>query len=85
MVTRIVLTGLVVVALMVGVKDGRILRVAGLTGSCLVVQTTADGTQLEACKAGKLEGMPDLSGRGCTDVGAAVGREYWKCPAPLSP
>ena len=61
MVTRIVLAGLVVVALMVGVKDGRILRVAGLTGSCTVVQTIADGTQLEACKAGKLEGMPDLS------------------------
>ncbi len=85
MVTRIVLTGLVVVALMVGVKDGRILRVAGLTGSCTIVQTTADGTQLEACKAGKLDGMPDLSRNGCTDVGPAVGREYWKCPAPLNP
>jgi hypothetical protein len=85
MVTRIVLAGLVVLALMVGVKDGRILRVAGLTGSCTVVQTTVDGTQLEACKAGKLEGMPDLSRNGCTDVGTATGREYWKCPAPLNP
>ncbi len=85
MVTRIVLAGLVVVALMVGVKDGRILRVAGLTGSCSVVQTIADGTQLEACKAGVLEGMPDLSRQGCTDIGTAIRRQYWKCPAPLSP
>ena len=85
MVTRIVLAGLVVVALMVGIKDVRILRVAGLAGSCLVVQTTADGTQLEVCKAGKLEGMPDLSRHGCTTMGAAIGREYWKCPARLSP
>lgn len=85
MVTRIFLAGIVVVAIMAGIKDGRILRVAGLTGSCLVVQTTSDGTQLEACRAGKLEGMPDLSRHGCTDVGTAIGREYWKCPAPLNP
>ena len=85
MVTRIVLAGLVVVALMVGVKDGHVLRVAGLTGSCTVVQSTVDGTQLEVCKAGKLEGMPDLSRQGCTDVGIAIAREYWKCPARLSP
>jgi hypothetical protein len=85
MVTRIVLTGVVAAALMAGVKDGRILRVSGLTGSCTVVQTIADGTQLEACTAGKLEGLPDLSRNGCTDVGTAVSRVYWRCPAPLNP
>jgi len=85
MVTRIILTGLVVVGLMVGIKDGRILRMTGLTGSCTAVQTLADGTQLEACRAGKLDGMPDLSRQGCTDIGTAVSREYWKCPAPVSP
>ena len=85
MVTRILLTGLVLAALMGGIKDGRVLRVAGLTGSCTVVQTTVDGTQIEACRAGRLEGMPSLAGRGCTDMGLVVGREYWTCPAPVAP
>jgi hypothetical protein len=83
MVKRILVTGLVLVALMAAIKDGRVLRDAGLTGSCSVVQQTADGTQLEACRGGKLEGMPDLSRNGCTVVGTAAGREYWKCPAPV--
>jgi hypothetical protein len=83
MVKRILLTGLSLAALMGVVKDGRVLRVSGLTGSCAVVQTTADGTQLESCRAGKLEGMPDLSGHGCTTMATVGGREYWKCPAPV--
>jgi len=85
MVTRILLTGLVIAALMAGVKDGRVLKVGGLTGSCAVVQTRGDGTQLEACKAGKLEGLPSLSRQGCSTMGQFSGREYWKCPAPISP
>jgi len=85
MVTRIVLTGLVLAGLMVGVRDGRVLRVAGLTGSCSVVQTSVDGTQLEACRAGKLEGMPSLTRQSCADLGLVAGQEYWKCPAPMVP
>jgi len=85
MFTRIILTGLVLVALMVGIKDHRVLHITGLTGSCSVMQTAPDGTEVDACRAGKLEGMPSLSGQGCTDLGSAVGQEYWKCPAPISP
>jgi len=85
MVTRIILTALVLIGLMFGIKDSRVLRAAGLMGSCTAVQTVADGTQLEACRAGKLEGMPSLVRAGCTDLGLAGDREYWKCPAPVSP
>jgi hypothetical protein len=84
MVTRIVLAALVVVAAMAVVKDGRVLHVAGLTGSCSVVQSTPGGAQLEACRAGRLEGMPDLTRQGCTDMGTVTGRRYWRCPAPLA-
>jgi len=83
MVMRIVLTGFVLLAVMVAIKDGRVLRITGLTGSCSVVQATPGGDQLAACHAGKLEGMPDISRQGCTVVGTVAGREYWKCPAPL--
>ena len=83
MVKRIVVFAALVIALMVAVKDGRLLRSTGITASCSVVQTATDGTQLEACKAGKLEGRPDLSARSCTDEGLSGTYEYWKCPAAL--
>ncbi len=56
-------------ALMVAVKDGRVLKTTGLTAVCVVAQTAADGTQLEACRPGKLQGVPDLSGNGCKSAG----------------
>lgn len=81
MLIRIILTGAVVLALMIAVKDGRILRDTGMTGRCSPAQTLADGTQLEACRSGKLVGRPDLSGQGCTATGATGTYQYWRCPA----
>ena len=84
MVKRIVLVGALIAAAMIAVKDGRVLQDAGLTGSCTVVQTAANGVQTEACSSGKLEGAPDLSRNGCTDTGLFAGRVYWSCPAPVA-
>ena len=83
MVKRIVLAGTLIASAMFAVKDGRMLHIAGLTGSCTIVQTAANGEQLEACTSGKLEGAPDLSRNGCTDTGLYAGRIYWRCPAPV--
>ncbi|MGH2971449.1 MAG: hypothetical protein ACRDNM_04975 [Gaiellaceae bacterium] len=83
MVTRIAFVAALIAAAMVAVKDHRVLEAAGLTGSCVVVQTAQDGQQMEACSSGKLEGAPDLSRNGCTDAGPYAGREYWRCPAPV--
>lgn len=69
---------------MLAVKDGRILRTAGLTASCAVVQRAPDGAELDACRPGKLEGRPDLSRRGCTSAGLSGQSEYWRCPAPTA-
>jgi len=82
MITRIVLVGAVIAAGMGAVKDGRVLKVTGLTGTCSVVRT-AGAQQLEACSSGKLEGAPDLTRSGCTDAGPFAGRVYWRCPAPV--
>ena len=81
MLSRIVLVGCLILAAMVAVKDGRILRTTGLTGSCSVVQTYTDSSELVACSSGKLEGRPDLSHRGCRAVGYVGQRQAWRCPA----
>ena len=84
MIKRVVAVGVLIFALMVVVKDGRVLRQLGLTGRCSPVLTFADGTQLEACRAGKLAGKPDMSGQGCRDAGARAALEYWRCPAAVA-
>ena len=80
MLKQIVVVAACIAALMAVVKDGRVLRTAGLTASCSVVAQNSDGTQVAACRAGKLEGMPDLSRRGCTDQGTSGRTVYWRCP-----
>jgi hypothetical protein len=82
--TRIALVAVVIAGAMFAVKDGRLPRDAGLTGSCSVVQTAADGDQMKACRSGKLKGAPNLSRDGCTDAGLFSGRTYWRCPAPVA-
>jgi hypothetical protein len=84
MIKRVIVIGALIVALMVVVKDGRLLRNAGLTGSCTVAQTFGDGTQLESCHPGKLAGRPDLSRQGCRNVGLTGANEYWRCPAAVA-
>jgi hypothetical protein len=72
-------------ALMLVVKDGRVLRTSGLTASCSAVVGSTGDAVVEACKPGKLEGRPDLTKRACTAVGIDGRLEYWRCPADLQP
>jgi hypothetical protein len=83
MIKRIVFAGILVLALMIAIKDGRVLRATGLSGACSMAQTLKDGTQLEACRAGRLAGRPDLSRQGCTAAGVTSAYEYWRCPAGI--
>jgi len=84
MLKRVIAVAVCILAVMIAIKDGRVLRTTGLTGSCSAVQTRTDGSELEACRAGKLEGRPDLSARGCTSFGIRGTLEYWHCPADLT-
>ena len=77
-------TALCIVAVMVALKDGRVLHSSGLTGSCSRVAQTADA-EYEACKPGKLEGRPDLTKRGCKSVGFKGNLQYWRCQADTQP
>jgi hypothetical protein len=84
MIKRIVAVATLVLALMIAIKDGRILSKSGLAGSCSVVQVGADGSELEACRAGKLEGLPDLTRAGCRDAGVSGSYGYWRCPSTVA-
>jgi hypothetical protein len=77
----IVIAAVLILAAMLAVKDGRLPRRAGLTASCVVAQQDADGSQIVACRAGALEGRPNLTARSCRADGASGTYAYWLCPA----
>ena len=84
MFLRILIVALLIVGVMLAVKDGRVLRDAGLTGSCSsVALPTGQSGYWKACREGKLSGRPDLSREGCSPRGVSGRLEYWRCPAPL--
>jgi len=72
-----------ILALMVVVKDGRVLKTSGLTAKCSAVSGVVQGVVVQACKPGKLEGRPDLTKRDCIAAGVAGKLEYWRCPADV--
>jgi hypothetical protein len=80
----VILGAILIVALMIVIKDGRLLREAGLTGGCHPVATpkVQDG-DWQACDPGKLQGAPDLGRQGCKSVSFVGKTEYWHCPAGL--
>jgi hypothetical protein len=80
-----VLTAALVIAfLMFAIKDGRILRAAGLTGGCAAVAApSGESGDWQRCTAGKLEGAPNLSRSGCVAVVTKGKTEYWRCPGSI--
>ena len=72
-----------ILALMIVLKDGRVLKTSGLTGTCSPVSAVVQGTVVEACKPGKLEGRPDLTKRNCIAAGISGKLQYWRCPAEI--
>ena len=82
MLSRIVATGVLILAVMIAVQRGA-LNDIGLTGSCKAMQTLPDGTQWVACKSGKVSGRPSLDSKDCTDAGLRAKLEWWHCPAPV--
>ena len=85
MLARVLVVAVLILGLMVAIKDGRLARSAGLTGACWTLKSSSDGSELDVCRPGKLEGRPDLSGHGCTSTGIKGRYEYWHCPAPVVP
>ena len=81
---KLILYAAVVVAAMIAIKDGRVLESAGVVGRCSAVAAPAgDAADWQACRAGKLEGRPNLVRKSCTSAGVKDGVEYWRCPSQV--
>jgi hypothetical protein len=80
---RIIAVGAVLIALMITVKDQRVLERAHLIGSCSTFGRTADGSEWRSCVPGRLSGRPGMELTNCTDVGSRGNAEIWSCPATL--
>jgi hypothetical protein len=78
---RMFVIAALIVATMAAIKDGRTLEKTGLVAVCTeVAAPPGQNGYWEACKAGKLEGRPDLSRRPCERAGLTQNVEYWRCP-----
>jgi len=85
MLSRIALFTIVLGAVLFGVSRGALLERVGLLGSCRSVATPAQGEGLwQECRAGRLEGRPDLRRDSCKSTGVVHGLEYWECPERVS-
>jgi hypothetical protein len=84
MLLKILIVGALALGLMAAIRDGRILRDAGLLSTCnaVVVNGRTDPTLL-ACSKGRLDGFPDMSNKACNLVSVRPNREYWRCAAPV--
>jgi hypothetical protein len=84
MLLKILIVGALAIGAMAAIRDGRVLRDAGLLSSCkaVTVNGRTDPTLL-ACSKGRLDGFPDLTNKACHSIALQPKREYWRCEAPV--
>ena len=84
MLLKILVTGAVLIGVMAVLRDGRVLRDAGLLSSCtpVAVNGQADPTLL-SCSKGRLDGWPDMTNQSCNLIAVHPKREFWRCQAPV--
>jgi hypothetical protein len=84
MLVKILIVGVVLIGLMAAIRDGRVLRDAGLLSTCtpVAVDGKSDPTLL-SCSKGRLDGWPDMTNQSCTLISVHPKHEYWRCAAPV--
>jgi hypothetical protein len=81
---KILVVGALVVGVMVAIKDGSILRDAGLLSTCTPVAVNGQSEPtLLSCTKGRLDGWPDETHNSCNLIAVHPTREYWRCQAPV--
>jgi len=84
MLLKIILVGALAIGVMAAIKDGRVLKDAGLLSSCTALASTGKSEQTEmSCSKGRLDGWPDLTNKSCTLTSTGRKHEYWHCLAPV--
>ena len=84
MLLKILVVGALLVGLMAAIRDGRVLKDAGLLSSCntVVVNGRQDSTVL-SCSKGRLDGFPDMTDKSCNLIAVHPKHEFWRCEAPV--
>jgi hypothetical protein len=84
MLLKILVVGAVLIAVMAAIRDGRVLKDAGLLSSCnpVVVSGKTDPTML-SCTKGRLDGFPNMTNKSCTLIATHPDHEFWRCQAPV--
>jgi len=84
MLLKILVVGALAIGLMAVIRDGRVLRDAGLLSRCNVatVNGQTDPTLL-SCTKGRLDGWPDMTSQSCNLIAVHPRFEYWRCQAPV--
>ena len=84
MLLKIFVAGALLIGVMAVIRDGRVLRDAGLLSHCsaVAVNGQADPTLL-SCSKGRLDGWPDMTNQPCNLIAVHPSREYWRCAAPV--
>ncbi len=84
MLLKILIVGALAIGLMAAIRDGRVLKDAGLLSTChaVVVNGTPDPT-LMSCTKGRLDGFHDLTNKSCHLVAVKPKNEVWRCDAPI--
>jgi hypothetical protein len=84
MLLKIILVGTLLIGVMAAIKDGRVLKDAGLLSSCTAATSNGRSEQnVMSCSKGRLDGWPDLTNKNCTLISVGRHREYWHCLAPV--
>jgi hypothetical protein len=79
------ITIVAVVAALVAAKETNALQRAELLSSCAeVAAPRGDESTWQACRAGRLDGMPDLSLKSCRPRGVSGSFAYWSCPTRIT-
>ena len=84
MLVKILIVGALAIGLMAAIRDGRVLRDAGLLSTCsaVTVNGKTDPTLL-SCSKGRLDGWPNMTNQSCDLVLVHPKHEYWRCAAPV--
>jgi hypothetical protein len=84
MLLKILVVGAVLIGAMAAIRDGRVLKDAGLLSSCsaLTANGHADAT-LQSCSKGRLDGFPNLNNKACKLIAVHPNHQVWRCDAPV--
>ena len=84
MLLKILIVGALAIGVMTVIRDGRVLRDAGLLSRChpVTVNGKYDPTTL-SCSKGRLDGFPNMTPRSCHLISTQPKRQYWRCDAPV--